>query len=671
MNNKLIRSAGGFAAGRTLGLSEEETLAAMSRQYRRQKRQDDNVTMDDVARQFAQSANSLADVSESAEIKGVGYADDAFVDPFGQDQGQYYDYKPNDSQYSGQQLERMRGAMLDMEDRGETSQRYPEGQQKRDRYGQVVLKSGVSPQDYDNLADEVTAINEPTRRETVAPRSVLVDALGKLESAKSEQSGIQSILSRVLGGGEDSGTASVAGRLEDNINIGPEQRKADSALAAELNSRDLDNMSSKRAAYNTIKAQIEAEGIGETMYRPSSAFPGTQLPAERADAALAGIARANPREFPVAGFNADGIAFDPGTGNPIGQQGPVYQTSNTADSAQALNAPGPATARSWMVEQQPEYRAGGRSFGDYAQTDITGATTLFADRVRGLEGYGLEGVSPNVRSADELQAAADIILRKGAERGDKFYTREPVEGPGGKVKLKNTRQAQPDVAGVLNKLRYTPAESAQLANAMYQLEVAKSTEINQQGKQQYFTRQGPGGALTPTTFGGTPDGRPDSMTSVRPDAMTSGGAGVFFDSPEAIDPRDGQASVARIRPGQQIEGADIGTAFRGLKEPGARQPFIGQVAGETPRVNRYNSTGETTPEGISGVLRAKEEGFSRKTGNPVDEPALRGKVTKAVLAEERSKRDAKKRREQERSVSQYTMENPSNVGRMISARRRV
>lgn len=662
MNNKLIRSAGGFAAGRTLGLSEEETLAAMSRQLRRQKRQDDNVTMDDVARQFAQSASSLSDVSEAAEIKGIGYADDAFVDPFGQDQGQYYDYGPNDSQYSGQQLERARSSMVDMEDRGETSQRYPEGKQKRDRYGQVVLKSGVSPQDYDSLADEVTAINEPTRRETVAPRSVLVDALGKLESAKAEQSGIQSILSRVLGGGNDSGIEDVAGRLEDNINIGPLQRKADAALAEELNARDLDNMSSRQAAYNTIKAQIEAEGIGETMYRPSSAFPGTQLPAERADAALAGIARANPRAFPEAAFNAEGIAFDPGTGNPIGQQGPVYQTSNTADSSQALNAPGPATARSWMVEQQPEYRAGGRSFGDYAQTDITGATTLFADRVRGLEGYGLEGVSPNVRSADELQAASDIILRKGAERGDKFYTREPVEGPGGKVKLKNTRQTEPDVNGVLNKLRYTPAESAQLANAMYQLEVAKSTEINQQGKQQYFTRQGPGGALTPTTFGGTPDGGPD--------ALTSGGAGVFFGSPEAIDPRDGQASVARIRPGQQIEGADISTAFRGLKEPGARQPFIGQVVGETPRVNRYNNTGETTPEGISGVLRAKEEGFSRKTGNPVDETALRGKVTKAVLAEERSKRDAKKRREQERSISQYTMENPSNVGRMISARRR-
>ena len=79
MNDKLIRAAGGFAAGKTLGMSEEETLAMMSRQLRRQQRADSNVTMSDVARQFAQAGNSLSDVSESAEIKGVGYADDAFL----------------------------------------------------------------------------------------------------------------------------------------------------------------------------------------------------------------------------------------------------------------------------------------------------------------------------------------------------------------------------------------------------------------------------------------------------------------------------------------------------------------------------------------------------------------------------------------------------------------
>ena len=58
MNSKLIEAAGKFASGKNLGLSEEETLALMSRELRRQQRKDQNVTPDDIARQFAQSSNS-------------------------------------------------------------------------------------------------------------------------------------------------------------------------------------------------------------------------------------------------------------------------------------------------------------------------------------------------------------------------------------------------------------------------------------------------------------------------------------------------------------------------------------------------------------------------------------------------------------------------------------
>ena len=130
----------------------------------------------------------------------------------------------------------------------------------------------------------------------------------------------------------------------------------------------------------TSKQQIEAEQIGETMYRPSSVFPGAQLPAVTADRNLAAIGRANG-DFGMAAFTPGGVALDPGTGNPIAIQGPEYVTPNT-DSGSALNAP--MTARSWAVEKQPGYREGGRSFGDYPQVDVTGATTLFADRLRGV-----------------------------------------------------------------------------------------------------------------------------------------------------------------------------------------------------------------------------------------------------------------------------------------------
>ena len=450
------------------------------------------------------------------------------------------------------------------------------------------------------------------------------------------------------GGGEIPGLTGVRGELSDALQDGRVQRDADAALSAEMVRRDNERFSSRRRGYSDVKGQIEAEGIGERLYAP--ARPGYVTTGQVADETVAAIAAANPRQFPVAGFNDAGIALDPATGNPIGTQGPMYQGPNT-DAGSTLNAP--MTTRAWMVDKQPGYREGGRSFGDFPQVDVTGATTLFADRMRGLElpdggGTPFSNVSPNIRSIDELQRAADAVV---ARLPGPFYIKE--QNPDG-GKLIPRRQQTPDIRGVLGQLRYTPAQETQLANAMYQLEVAKQTEINQNGKGQYYTRTGPMGNLEPTSFGGT----------------TPGGAQVFFNAPEAIDPRDGQAQVARVNPGQTLEGRDIVTAFKGLQTPGAQQPFIGQVAGERPRVDRRNSTGQTTPEGIERSMRQQEQQFAQnrqKTAakkdsrvivrpvdqQQVDEPALRGKVVKAQLTQERANRDAAKRQKKQTEIMQY------------------
>ena len=137
---------------------------------------------------------------------------------------------------------------------------------------------------------------------------------------------------------------------------------------------------------------------------------------------------------------------------------------------------------------------------------------------------------------------------------------------------------------------------------------------------------------------------------------------------------------------------DIGTAFRQLESPGARQPFIGAVetvdrqTGKTGiesdagpgYMTRYNSTGESDPVAIERALRNKEEGFqvnrakkSRGRIEPVDEGNLRGKVVKAQLTQERANRDAKKRQEKERGVAEYSLANPNNIGRVTPARRRI
>ena len=647
-NSKLIKSAEAFAAGRTLGMSEEETLAAMSRQLRRQKRADDSVTMNDVERKFIQSAKTLSDPANPAEVAGVSLREEPEVDPFGQDQGQYYEYKDGDSQYVDQQRNKTLESMADMEARDES------GQRVYDRYG-VQLKNGVNPADYDELGAELETLRGTGAsggdRSPVAPQSALRDAIGRLDAAQSEQSGFMSKLSGVFGGGggEIPGLTGVRGELSDALQDGRVQRDADAALSAEMVRRDNERFSSRRRGYSDVKGQIEAEGIGERLYAP--ARPGYVTTGQVADETMAAIGAANPRQFPVAGFNDAGIALDPSTGNPIGMQGmDIYQGPNT-DAGSTLNAP--MTTRAWMVDKQPGYREGGRSFGDFPQVDVTGATTLFADRMRGLElpdggGTPFSNVSPNIRSMDELQRAADAIV---ARLPGPFYVKE--QNPDG-GKLIPRRQQTPDIRGVLGQMRYTPAQETQLANAMYQLEVAKQTEINQNGKGQYYTRTGPMGSLQPTSFGGT----------------TPGGAQVFFNAPEAIDPRDGQAQVARVNPGQTLEGRDIVTAFKGLQTPGAQQPFIGQVVGERPRIDRRNSTGQTTPEGIERSMRQQEQQFaqnrqktaakkdSRVIVRPVDqqqvnEPALRGKVVKAQLTQERANRDATKRQKKQAEIMQY------------------
>lgn len=646
-NNKLIASAAAFAAGKKLGRSEEETLAVISRELRRQKRADDSVTQLDIERGLIQSAKTLADPANPAEIPGVSLREEPEIDPFGQDQGEYYEYKDGDSQYVDQQRRKILEAMADMEARDE------KGEKVYDRYG-VQLKNGVNPNDYDELGAELETLRGTSAsagdRSPVAPQSALRDAIRRLDAAQSEQSGFMSKLSGVFGGGggEIPGLTGVRGELADALQDGRVQRDADAALSAEMVRRDNERFSGRRRGYSDVKAQMEAEAKGKELYAP--ARPGYVTTGQVADETMAAIGAANPRQYSMAGFNDSGFALDPATGNPIGMQGPTYQGPNT-DSGAALNAP--MTTRAWMVEKQPGYREGGRVYGDFPQAGVTAATSLFADRMRGMEGLEegsrpFSNVSPNIRSMSELQRAADAII---ASTPGPFYTKE-VNPEGGK--MISRKQQDPDIRGVLGKLRYTPAQEAELANAMYQLEVAQATEINQNGKGQYFTRTGPMGKLEPTGFGGT----------------TPGGAQVFFNSPEAIDPRAGQAPVARMNPGQTIEGRDIVTAFKALPSPGAQQPFIGQVADEPPRMNRFNSTGQTSPEGIERVLRQQEQEFAfnrqktaakkdpRKIVRPVnqqqvDEPALRGKVVKAQLAQERANRDAKKRQAKQTEIMQY------------------
>ena len=72
-----------------------------------------------------------------------------------------------------------------------------------------------------------------------------------------------------------------------------------------------------------------------------------------------------------------------------------------------------------------DYREGGRTFGDYPQVDITRETTNFAQKLRELEGYGMEGVSANIRSVDELQRVVDRVVGVSAQQGKQLFRLTP------------------------------------------------------------------------------------------------------------------------------------------------------------------------------------------------------------------------------------------------------
>jgi len=177
--------------------------------------------------------------------------------------------------------------------------------------------------------------------------------------------------------------------------------------------------------------------------------------------------------------------------------------------------------------------------------------------------------------------------------------------------------------GVMNALGVTLGEQSQLSNAMYQLDAAQRSSVNQNPTGTYLNRENP--------------------KSVD----------VIFDAKEAVSRREGSAEVARIPRGSTIrtgttdsgkpQRTNIVNALAGLEGTGAQKPFMGQVQGEKPRVNRSRPGGMGTGDALVANIAAQARERSR--GKPVDQERVRQTQVKARLTEEREKRDNAKRAE--------------------------
>lgn len=610
---KLSAGAAALAAGRELGLSEEETLALMSRKQRSQLGLDLHKTRADLERTRAQAQATIAEEAERAEIDGTGFYEEPEVNPFGE-----------------------------MQDDSQTYSR------------DEAINNGVMPRD--QMTDyELARDAEARGREPGGASAGFADALNRVKDARAAQAKQSGLLSRVFGGGQEDipGAADVEGRLEEYVEPGKTQTAADKALAGELVKRD-------SARFNTPEAQLRALLVDQRARREAEAAIHPvygQLGRAITQANLDRVKVVGPgmgTYYPDAGRSVSGEYVDPDTGARIayqGLQGPMPSV-NDATTAQQLNAPDASGARRFVDETAPGYIEGGRTFGGFRQVDINGSTQLFSDR---LHEMGIDS-SSNIRGVDELDRASQFVINKYQSEGKPFYDMEVVVGADGRPTMKKTRNPDPGIPQVLTAMRYTPAEMGQLASSLRTLQLAKDSVINQQGKQQYFTRTGPYGQLQPTGFGESTTYGPTGPGDRRPatpfggDAQTPGGARVFFNSPEAVDPRDGAATPERIRGGQKLEGRDIKTQLGQLPSGGARDLSIGQVRGEKPRINRYNRTGETDPIRIESKLRSQAEARAKKTKKPLDEAGLRNQTVKAQLVQAREDRDLKARADRQSRI---------------------
>ena len=415
------------------------------------------------------------------------------------------------------------------------------------------------------------------------------EALTRLEAAQAGQNPLRRAFSGIMGG-EDS-PSNVAGRLEDSLDQGRTLNAADASLGRETARRDSARFNPEAQEASYRRSGAEAEAIARDLFTVG----GRGAIADASMKRIPGVGAANFEDAAVV----QGQYVDPRTQEPIAQVEPVTTAiagSNTPGSGQQLNAPQQDTAISYVANQiNPEAGSvyAGRQLG---QQDLTGVTSDFAQRVqklgtrKGFEGTGLANVSGNIRSMEELERTI------GAIRG--------VMGP------------DTPVQGVMRKLGMSPADEQRLAQAMFQLSAAQEGSRNAA----YYARQ-----AGPRT-----------------------GAEVFYNSAAAL-PSAGLAEtdtpVAQVR-NQKIEGRDVATAFRELQDPSARARFIGQVEGEKPRVNRFNSTGSSDPQEIENTLRIQAEGRARRDRKPVDQEALRSNITKAKLVEARESRDNTRRADQ-------------------------
>ena len=613
----LRAAAGKAAAGLELGLSEEETLALTSRQYRKQALADGRMTRGDIMRLRAQAGATLRSQDEASDITGTKYLSELESNPFGEDQGQYATYEPGDKQYEEQERDKLREQLADARDAGD-----------KDLARALGKELQLNPED----------------RPEMAPKSVLTDALAQLDAGAGESKGFLGKLAGVFGGGTvDTERDLAKTRILESLG---NDREGDARVGRALVRQDRQRFDDEVMEANDYRADAEAQAIARDQFTNgglgSTADEAIGRIAEirnlgKVDETAQVIRTAENLVKGEAVRRQDGVYLDPRTNNPIAVQGPelpaALQGSNSPSSSNVLNAP--QTAREWVTAMRPEYREGGRVFGDYPQVDTTLEAANFANKVNNYIGGEVPIAPP--RSIGEFETAVESVLDTARQREDTMYNFDAET-------QRNVATTDPGIGSVMNKLRINEGGAERLANALFQLDTAARSSVNQNAKATYANRTG----------GPTLD--------------------VVFDAKEAINPSEGAAPIARQNKGTSIRTGtttdkrgrpkavktDIVTALSQLNDPQAAKPYIGAVAGQEQPVGRQVFRGRDpvqVRENRMSQLRSNAA-KRRREGRPMSREEqgdaiqkLRVQQVQNYVAQARADRASSERRELEKSIT--------------------
>jgi hypothetical protein len=311
--------------------------------------------------------------------------------------------------------------------------------------------------------------------------------------------------------------------------------------------------------------------------------------------------------------------------------GAAGRTANSPQLGETLNAPMNDSLQKLIEEQ----RYSARQSGTYPQVSIATELDTFAERLNKLKDLTPEG-NLHVRSRDEAAGLLAQVAKAGKAKGTKFTkfgSKDIVKDPG--------------AASIFAKMRYSGPEMQRLANALMQMEFARTSGINQSQKDayaqggSYMPQKGVGSALV-------------DLRSGIPGATTPGSHAYYnMNSPEnmsdyAITDRlafanSRNAPQFRSLTGEGSYGYDASPAEKEIALADAQRAFIGEIDGKKVPIMgdrslpnlRFNKLGMTDAKDISIALNAQAQRRADANGKPVDTQRVTSNVRNAIAVADR------------------------------------